>query len=80
MLRQAVSKHTKAYSASVTSTRSIVSSATAVWKGQLKSGTGNLTTPSKSLTAQYTFGSRFEHGAKHNGEKNYLTLLTMHFI
>lgn len=36
-------------------------SATAVWSGSLKEGSGNLTAPSGILhSTQYTFGSRFE--------------------
>lgn len=45
----------------LTTTLSIKRSASAVWSGSLKEGSGNLTTPSGVLhSTQYSFGSRFE--------------------
>ncbi len=45
-------------------------SATAIWNGSLKEGSGNLTTPSGVLhSAQYSFGSRFESGPGINPEE-----------
>lgn len=45
----------------LTTILSIKRSATAVWSGSLKEGSGNLSTPSGVLrSTQYTFGSRFE--------------------
>src|SRR6476469_471744 len=44
--------------------------ATAVWKGSLKEGNGNLTTQSKVLDhAQYSFKTRFEDGVGTNPEE-----------
>jgi osmotically inducible protein OsmC len=45
----------------LTTLLSIKRTATAVWSGSLKEGSGNLTAPSGVLhSTQYTFGSRFE--------------------
>lgn len=44
--------------------------ATAVWEGTLKEGSGKLTTQSKTLEAtQYSFRSRFEEGVGTNPEE-----------
>lgn len=44
--------------------------ATAIWKGSLKEGKGNLTTQSKVLyETQYSFGTRFESGIGTNPEE-----------
>jgi len=44
--------------------------ATAVWKGTIKDGSGNLTTASKVLdSTQYSFKSRFEDGIGTNPEE-----------
>jgi osmotically inducible protein OsmC len=44
--------------------------ATAVWKGTLKEGTGSLTAPGGALkNTQYSFGSRFASGAGTNPEE-----------
>ena len=44
--------------------------ATAVWKGSLKEGNGNLTTQSKVLdNSQYSFKTRFEDGIGTNPEE-----------
>jgi osmotically inducible protein OsmC len=45
-------------------------SATARWQGGLKDGQGNISTQSGVLTnAQYSFGTRFEHGTGTNPEE-----------
>jgi len=45
-------------------------SATAVWKGSIKEGSGVLTTDSKTLdNTQYSFKSRFESGTGTNPEE-----------
>ena len=45
-------------------------SATAVWKGSLKNGSGVLTSGSKTLdNTQYSFNSRFESGTGTNPEE-----------
>ena len=45
-------------------------SASAVWNGSLKTGTGSLTTPGGALkSAPYSFTSRFESGAGTNPEE-----------
>src|ERR1700712_4102307 len=45
-------------------------SASAVWNGALKSGTGSLTTPGGALNSTpYSFSSRFESGAGTNPEE-----------
>lgn len=45
-------------------------SASAVWTGGLKSGKGNISTESGTLTsAQYSFGTRFEQGVGTNPEE-----------
>ncbi len=44
--------------------------ATAVWKGSLKEGSGSLTAPGGALkNTQYSFGSRFASGAGTNPEE-----------
>jgi osmotically inducible protein OsmC len=44
--------------------------ATAVWNGSLKEGSGTLTAPGGALkNTQYSFGSRFENGAGTNPEE-----------
>ncbi len=44
--------------------------ATAIWKGSIKEGTGNLTTQSTVLNeTQYSFGSRFAEGKGTNPEE-----------
>lgn len=44
--------------------------ASALWRGDLKSGTGNLSTESGTLReAQYSFGTRFESGVGTNPEE-----------
>lgn len=45
-------------------------SATAVWNGKLRDGTGSISTESGTLTgAPYSFVTRFEHGAGTNPEE-----------
>jgi osmotically inducible protein OsmC len=45
-------------------------SASAVWQGDLKAGTGNMTTDSKALNATpYSFASRFESAPQTNPEE-----------
>ncbi len=46
-----------------------VRSATAVWKGDLKQGGGNVKVESGSFDTQYSFGSRFETGKGTNPEE-----------
>src|SRR5471030_2718602 len=44
--------------------------ATAIWKGTLKEGSGSLTAPGGALNnTQYSFGSRFASGAGTNPEE-----------
>jgi len=44
--------------------------ASAIWKGDLKAGSGTITTQSKTLDAtQYSFKSRFEEGVGTNPEE-----------
>lgn len=44
--------------------------ATAVWRGDVRSGSGSLSTESTSLhEAQYSFGTRFENGVGTNPEE-----------
>src|SRR5258705_2695059 len=44
--------------------------ATAVWRGDMRSGRGSLSTESTALhEAQYSFGTRFENGAGTNPEE-----------
>src|SRR5258705_128656 len=44
--------------------------ATAVWRGDVRSGRGSLSTESSSLhEAQYSFGTRFENGVGTNPEE-----------
>src|SRR5712672_706936 len=44
--------------------------ATAVWRGDVRSGRGSLSTESTSLhEAQYSFGTRFENGVGTNPEE-----------
>src|ERR1700747_721618 len=44
--------------------------ATAVWRGDVRSGRGSLSTESTSLReAQYSFGTRFEYGVGTNPEE-----------
>jgi osmotically inducible protein OsmC len=43
--------------------------ASAIWKGDLKKGTGEVKLSSISMTAAYTFSSRFENGKGTNPEE-----------
>ena len=46
-----------------------VRSATAEWKGDLKGGSGQVSTESGALAGQYSFSSRFEEGTGTNPEE-----------
>ena len=46
-----------------------VRSATAEWKGDLKGGSGQVSTESGALKGQYSFSSRFEEGTGTNPEE-----------
>lgn len=54
-------------------------SATSIWTGTLKEGTGNLTLPKANTTFKYDFGSRFETGDTTNPEELIAGALTACF-